>query len=129
MKNMLAPLLAGLLFCMAPFARAQSAEEMASNCKGVAEARIVESGVVLPQNFPSGVCWGSFGALQTATTVVPKSFPKDPPVLGVCGPEDTTRSQLVKIFMAYTARHPEELHKDYFFVALAALREVFPCPK
>jgi hypothetical protein len=102
---------------------------MVSNCKGVAEARIAESGVALPQNFRSGVCWGSFGTLLTAITVVPKSFPKDPPVLGVCAPEEITQSQVVKIFMAYTTRHPEELHKDYFFVALAALREAFPCPK
>lgn len=126
---MLVPLLLAIYFCATPFARAQSAEEMVSDCKGVAEARIVENGVALPQNFRSGVCWGSFGTLLTAITVVPKSFPKDPPLLGVCAPEEITQSQVVKIFMSYTTRHPEELNKDYFFVALAALREVFPCPK
>ena len=126
MKNLIAFLVLGFSCCIA---HAQSAEEMASNCKGVAEARIIESGVAIPQNFQNGVCWGAFGTLLTAISIVPKSFPKDGPVLGVCAPENSTQSELIKIFMAYTTRHPEQLHKDYFFVALAALREVFPCPK
>jgi hypothetical protein len=131
MKNLKAVflVLGFLLSVDVSIARAQSAEEMVSNCKELAEAKVVGDQIAIPHDFDSGKCWGAFGTLQTAISVVPKSFPKDGPVLEVCAPEDSTHSQLIKIFMAYAMKHPEELHKDYFFVALAALREVFPCPK
>lgn len=125
MKNLTVFLTLVFSSCMA---QAQSAEEMVSNCREMASAKVVGENIAVPHDFESGKCWGAFGTLQTAITVVPKSYPKDGPVLGVCAPEDSTHSQLIKIFMAYTAKHPEQLHKDFFFVALASLREVFPCP-
>jgi hypothetical protein len=36
---------------------------------------------------------------------------------------------MVQVFIAYTKQHPEQLHKEYFFVALAALKEAFPCQR
>ncbi|MGA3081415.1 MAG: Rap1a/Tai family immunity protein [Terracidiphilus sp.] len=119
----------GILYATSTVAFSQSAEEMVSNCKWISESKVSADQIEIPTDFHSGVCWGAFGTLQTAITVVPYSFPKEGPLLGVCAPEKSTESQLIRIFIAYTERHPEQLHKDYFFVAIAALKEVFPCPK
>jgi CTP synthase (UTP-ammonia lyase) len=129
MKKLSIILLLGMLFLCIPVAHSESAEEMVSNCKWIAEAKVSDDQIEIPTDFHSGVCWGAFGTIQKAISVVPYSFPKEGPLLGVCAPENSTRSQLIRIFIAYTERHPEKLHKDYFFIAIAALKEAFPCPK
>jgi hypothetical protein len=130
MKKLTVFLLLASSFSMAPVIRAQSAEEMASDCKDIVEAKVADgdTGIYVSHTFETGVCWGAFGTLQTAITVVPRSFPKDPPLLEVCASKGSTETQLVKIFMAYTGRHPEKLNQDFFFVAIAAFKEAFPCP-
>jgi hypothetical protein len=129
MKKLRVFLLLGLSICIAPTIRAQSAEEMVSNCKELSEAKISAHQISVPQDFETGVCWGSFGTVLSAIFVVPDSFPKDGPMLHVCAPQEVTLTELVQIFIAYTKQHPEQLHKEYFFVALAALKGAFPCQK
>jgi hypothetical protein len=128
MKNLPLLLVIGFV-CAAPFAFSQSAEEMASNCKGIVDAKIVNDQIAVPSDFQSGVCWGAFGTIQTIVTIVPRSFPQNGPLFEVCLPHEGTRSQLIRIFMAYTERHPERLHEDYFFIATTALKQAFPCGK
>jgi hypothetical protein len=102
---------------------------MVSNCKELSEAKISAHQISVPQDFETGVCWGSFGTILDAIFVVPDSFPKDGPMLHVCAPQEVTVTQLVQIFIAYTKQHPEQLHKEYFFVALSALKGAFPCQR
>lgn len=128
MKNLPIFLVIGFV-CASSFAFSQSAEEMASNCKGIVEAKIVNDQLAAPSDFQSGVCWGAFGTIQTIVTIVPRSFPQNGPLFEVCLPQEGTRSQLIRIFMAYVERHPERIHEDYFFIATTALKEAFPCRK
>jgi hypothetical protein len=121
--------LLGVAICIVPSIRAQSAEEMISNCKELSEAKISDHKIAVPQDFESGVCWGAFGTVLDAIFVVPDSFPKDGPMLHVCAPQEVTVTEIIQIFIAYTKQHPEQLHKEYFFVALAALKGAFPCQR
>jgi hypothetical protein len=129
MKKLTILFLLVVAISIAPSIGAQSAEEMVSNCKELSEAKISAHQISVPQDFETGVCWGSFGTILDAIFVVPDSFPKDGPMLHVCAPQEVTVTQLVQIFIAYTKQHPEQLHKEYFFVALSALKGAFPCQR
>ena len=112
--------------------RAQSAEEMSSNCKGIVNARVEGDSISAPSTIQAGICWGAFLSFHEAIFIVgheymdgtPSPYPR--PFLNVCA-ADATTSQLVKVFVHFTDQHPERLNKDYFQVALYAAREAFPC--
>jgi hypothetical protein len=129
MKNMPHVLLLGLLFVWLPTAHSQTAEEMVSKCRPLAEARVSDEQIQVPHTFDAGICWGAFATFQTMITIVADESKPIVPIFHVCAPEDSTRSQLIKIFMNYADRHPEQYNKDYFFVALAASKEAFPCSR
>jgi Rap1a immunity proteins len=113
------------LFTAPICARADSAEEMVSNCRDVAAAKVLSDGTVMvPQDFDSGMCWGAFTSFNKATHIVDE---KRKPFFGICYPPDVSISQEIKVFLAYVDKHPEKLNEDYFFVALTANREAFPC--
>jgi hypothetical protein len=123
-----------LLFGVLPVAaaHAQNAEEMASNCKEIVKAKVSDQHIEAPPDIESGICWGAFLSFQEAIRYsgyeYPDRTPSPTPIkfFGVCASEATT-SQLVKVFVHYTEQHPEQLHKDFFQVALDAGREAFPC--
>jgi hypothetical protein len=121
MKRLLLVLLAALI--VIPSLRAESAEEMASNCKSIAAAKISEGQVGIPQDFGSGVCWGAFASLQKAITLARDGIR----VLGACVPTDASRTQLIQVFLEYSRRHPEQLDQDFFIVAVRAAQQSFPC--
>lgn len=114
--------------------RAQmSAEEMVSDCKAIASAPVNGDEITLPQDFKTGVCWGAFLSFQQSIRYVSnvnvdgsksKFYRR---LLGVCAPENASPSQHIKVFLAYAARHPEELNKTFFQVVLKANKEAFPC--
>jgi len=129
MKTVLIALLMGILSILT--ARAQSAEEMASNCKGIIDAPVAGNSVSVPPTIQAGICWGAFLSFQEAISIVGHEYldgtPSPPrPFLGICA-IDATTSQLIKVFIRFTEQHPERLNKDYFQVALYAAREAFPC--
>jgi hypothetical protein len=72
-------------------------------------------------NFAGGMCYGGFAGLQA---VLP-SIRFDGP--GICPPAGTTLIQLVRIFIGYADRHPEDLHKSWVEVTLKAAHEAFRC--
>ena len=121
-------ILATILLCFAPCVKAQSTEEMVSRCQELIQAKIIGDQVAVPQDFDSGVCWGSFKTIETVIHVW-SPVPQNGPMFGVCTPDGTTVSQTIKIFSDYAARHPEKLNQNYFFVAIAALKEAFPCKR
>jgi hypothetical protein len=118
------------LFCVVfgvlPAAHAQiiSAEEMVSNCKAVAEARIVGDELMVPTDFDSGRCWGAFVSFNTATHYASYS---NKPLFAICYPPEVSVSQEIKIFIAYAQKHPEQYQNNFFQVAVSANKEAFPC--
>jgi hypothetical protein len=124
------------LFFVPLYVRAQrSAEEMVSNCKAVRRANVGDGKINLPTDFRTGECWGAFLSFQSAIHYagninVDGSKSKFYRMLfGVCAPPNATTPQLIKIFLVYADRHPEQLNKDFFQVALNANKEAFPCGK
>jgi len=118
-------LLACLIFFHSSM-QAQTTEEMVSKCRAVTEAKIQGNALEFVQDFDSGVCWGGFGTLQT----IGRFVTDEKRILNVgCPPANSTLSQFITIFVAYARKHPERLHEDFVFVAMAALREAFPCQK
>jgi hypothetical protein len=106
---------------------AESAEVMLSACREVASARVSENTAEIPEDFDSGMCWGAFAATQKAIVITNSRNASEGPVLGVCAPSESNRTQLIAVFIEYARTHPERLHEDFFLVALDALRKAFPC--
>jgi len=108
------------------YSSAETAERMISACKNIADAKVVgDSEVAFTKNFDTGLCWGAFGSFQKAITYASDTDKER--FFGVCAPADSTRTQLIQIFIAYAKRHPEELNKEFFDVALEATIEAFHC--
>jgi dienelactone hydrolase len=120
-------LAAALLLAAAVPAQAQqqdTAEQMVAACHAVPSPQDSVGGVKLMPDFSTGYCWGAFTSLQSAATALDERGHSG---LAACVPADTTRVQLIDAFVRYAGGHPELAQKDYFAVALAALREAYPC--
>jgi hypothetical protein len=113
-----------VILCTAAPAFAESTAEMVSSCKELADANVRGDTVAIPQDFPSGLCWGAFSSLQR---VIVRAYPGGQPIFRVCAPPKSTRSQLITVFVEYARRNPQRLHEDFLDVALEALRGAFPC--
>jgi hypothetical protein len=106
-------------------AEAETALQVQSFCRGVAEAKSLADGSIqIPSDSNSSHCWGAFGAVQELIPLVDRGGGR---LLSICGPEMATRTQLVKIFQKYVAEHPEEGHLSFGYVAQEALEKAFPC--
>ena len=102
-------------------AQAESALQMASLCRPVAKSEVTADGVVLmPSTFAAGQCWGAFAAVQTAFHLRDRS-------VGVCLPKESTRLQLIRVFLQYVDQHPESSHEDFVWISILAFDEAFPC--
>jgi len=122
---MLRMLLAVALLLLPVVALAESAEEMLSACRKLADAPVSGDQVRLPSDFDSGLCWGAFASIQSAIKL---QYTDDTaPILRVCAPPSSRRTQLLAIFAQYARNHPERLHEDFFKVAWFALRDAFSC--
>jgi len=106
--------------------RAETTEEMVSACKAISTAKVINGQVSLPRDFDSGVCWGAFTTIQTLVRIVDQDTLK--PLFHVCAPGESTRTQLIQIFLVYAQAHPEEYQEDYFAVAMSSMQKAFPCP-
>jgi hypothetical protein len=105
--------------------RAETTEGMVSSCKAISTARVINGQVSLPRDFDSGVCWGAFTTIQTLVRIVDQDTFK--PLFHVCAPGESTRTQLIQIFLVYAQAHPEKYQEDYFGVALTSMQKAFPC--
>jgi hypothetical protein len=122
-----------LLLCLVALtsvASAESVEQMLSSCRWIETAKISagENGQVnvnLPQDFESGRCWGAFGVVQDVINIVGPTGP----ILSVCAPAKTTRTQLITVFVDYAKRHPTTMSENFFPTVWPVLIEAFPCPK
>jgi Rap1a immunity proteins len=114
-----------LLFIAVPLSKAETVEEMLSACRQTAEARVAEGKVFVEDTRESGLCWGAFAVIQRLINLV--YVGDENPILGVCAPAESKRTQLIAIFVLYAKNHPERYAEDFTDVALVALREAFPC--
>jgi Rap1a immunity proteins len=113
------------MFVCAPLANAETAEEMLSACRPVANASVSNSNVNLPQTFEGGLCWGSFSIIQNLTTLLDiKTGNRE---FSVCTPENSTRTQLIAAFVEYIKQKPQRYSEEFLVVVLDSLRESFPC--
>jgi hypothetical protein len=103
----------------------ETAEEIVSACRLLENAKVVGDRVDMPKDFSSGMCWGAFSAVQSA--ILLKFSDETDPMLRVCAPANSTRTQLIAIFMAYIRTYPDKLHEDFMGMAIFALRAAFPC--
>jgi hypothetical protein len=113
-----------LVFIVAPLSKAETVEEMLSACRPTADARVAEGKVYIPDTRETGLCWGAFGAIQGLIVWVSGN---GTPILGVCAPANSKRTQLIAVFVLYAKNHPERYSEDFTRVAIPALREGFPC--
>ena len=110
---------------LAPIALAESAEEILTSCRPIADAKVQGTTADFEQNFETGQCWGAFGVLQKVSRFVND---KNQPILRIgCAPATSTRTQFVAIFLEFARKNPQLLNEDFTSVAMAALRDAFPC--
>jgi uncharacterized protein (DUF849 family) len=90
-------LLIAISFLSAKPASAETAEEMLSSCRPIAQAKMSDGKISLPRDFDSGVCWGAFATLDFMLTTVDSQTNK--PMFQVCVPLNRTRPQLIAVFV------------------------------
>jgi hypothetical protein len=78
-----------------------------------------------PQAFE---CWGYLNAFQQLSVIRFRNESDKVSITGACLPEEGTLTQLIRVFVSYAEKHPEELHKQAGLVALDAIQAAFPCP-
>lgn len=103
---------------------AQTAQLLLSSCRPVAQAEVTEQGIRFARNFETGLCWGAFGMLQSAINLYDG---RRGTVLAVCAPEESTRSQLVQVFVRFAEANPARLHEDGNQLAIESLQLAYPC--
>lgn len=106
------------------YAFAESAEELYSACKPIAEAKVAGEQIEFPITYETGECWGAFSALQRLSAYVNPS--SGLPWLGkLCVPSESTRSELIAVFVDYVQHHPERRHDDSVDVIMDSWRAAF----
>ena len=102
---------------------AETAEEMLAACRALPKATVTDDRVAIPQDFRSGVCWGAFGVIQH---LVVMAYQDGRRIHRACAPAESTRTQLIAVFVKFADDHPERLHEPFLDVALASLQGAFP---
>lgn len=103
-----------------------SAQELLSACRPIANAPVRETKVQFDPSYETGFCWGTFQAIQKVVIYVDSA---NRPFVHVCAPPQSTTSQLVAVFVAYAEKRPARLHEHGFDIALESLQSAFPCKK
>lgn len=118
-----------LLSFAAPAHSLESANELLSTCERfLAVAKIDGDRVSLTRNEPPAFeCWGYLGAFQQLSAI--RYDGEKLSVTRACLPAESSLVQLIRVFVSYAQKHPEELHKRASLVALDAFQAAFPCRK
>ena len=124
MKNFLKMSLCFLTLNIPSSVLAESAQELLSACHQITMTEIYSGKIIITHNYETGFCWGSFASIQRMIIYADKN---KRPLLGVCVPPTSSRTQLIAIFTKYLEDNPQRLHEDSINVALSSLMEYFPC--
>ena len=113
-------LVVGLLGCTAPGIAEEvnlnSAEAQLAGCVAFAETDSAPSASF----FDTGVCAGQMHALMTLGIGLPQD-------LRFCPPPGSTNGQAARVVVHFMNAHPADLDRNFYLVAVAALRQAFPC--
>ena len=113
------------LISLASPTRGEPAREMVGKCRlTVASLQVEAEHVMLPNTESAGWCWGAFEVLQR---LIVYSDQSNQHLFRICAPPESTRVQIINIFLAYAKRHPEQLDQEFTDVALDSLIKSFPC--
>jgi hypothetical protein len=129
LKMRLALVLLLLLAGCVPAASFENANELLSGCElFLGSVRMQGTGFAIQTNDTNAhQCWGYIQAVQALSAVVNEGDKF--PITHACLPPTSTGLQLVRVFVSYAQRHPENLHERAGSMALDAFRAAFPCPK
>ena len=81
--------------------------------------------IYVPQSPTAQFCWGGFAAIQQLTVLTDEHGRR---LLEACVPAESTRLELIKVFLRYTDDHPEQARFPFAQVAVMALGRAYPCP-
>jgi Rap1a immunity proteins len=93
-----------------------SANDLIYSCEKVLSARLVNNVVSLEQD--AKPCWFYMMAVQDLSAI--REF-------GMCQPEGVRLTQIVRIFVDNAKRYSQLGHHSAIDLAIASLREAFPC--
>ena len=118
-------LLAFVLIAMPTIAVGEPAREMLSKCsQNLSSLPLKGKFVSLPRTVSAGWCWGAFEVLQR---LIVYSDEANQRLFRVCAPAESTRVEIIRIFLGYAKQHPKELDDEFTDMALSSLAEAFPC--
>ena len=114
-----------LIFCSSS-AFAETAQEMLVACRPIARANISggKGEATGPDTFTAGECWGAFTVIQN---VIERVDDRMLLIYNVCAPAESTRIQLIAMFVDYAEKNPQRLKEDFFDVFIDATQKAFPC--
>jgi hypothetical protein len=126
MKTVIRLLLGILLISCSSSAFAETAQEMLSACRPIAKANLSGSKgkATGPDTFNAGKCWGAFTVIQNAIERVDDRMLL---IYNLCPPAESSKTQLIAMFVDYAEKNPQRLQEEFFDVFLDALRKAFPC--
>jgi hypothetical protein len=107
-----------------------NALQLLNGCEGfIKDTKVLATGIAIPGRLPfeEVYCWGYLHAIQDISKMMLAG--ESQPLLGICTPENSTLSQIIRVFVKYGQNHPEALNRDEFEVAIEALQTAFPCRK
>ena len=104
-----------------------SAETLQTWCKPLAQAKVENRSLSYSRTTETERCFGAFAAIQQLVRLQWEG--EKHPALEACPPPESTLTQVVKVFLSYVDRHPDELHRPGALVARDAIGEAFPCNK
>jgi hypothetical protein len=79
----------------------------------------------VPKNDPDDPVLGGYCAGMVHTLMIPRKYSG----FEICPPENATVQQGATVLVKFSDDHPEELNLPAVRLALAALRNAWPCPK
>ena len=126
MKTVIRFFLGILFISCSSSAFAETAQEILSACRPIARANLSggKGKVTGPDTFTAGKCWGAFTVIQNAIERVDDRMLL---IYNICPPAESTRTQLISMFVDYAEKNPQRLQEDFFDVFTDALRKAFPC--
>jgi hypothetical protein len=103
----------------------QSGNDLLQTCEEFERsARSTPDGRITMATGNPYICWGYMNAVQHLISIVGDD---GKPLFGVCAPEASTLTQLIRVFNAYARAHPADLHLQAGAFATTALRAAYPC--
>jgi len=103
-------------------ARAQSSgNDNLRGCEDVVASMQGRGSTHLDVIYRNGLCSGAVGSLMQIGLLLPA------PQFRFCAPDNATNGQAVRVVTAYLEAHPESLNQEFTWLAIAAMRNAWPC--